>query len=523
MVENKTRKIERDEIIVCGVCNNAIPKDHLENSLGGIKNFYCQYCGVPLNLTYDPIDNIVSDEDPIISSNTQKESSLTNIKKNRQESDFALSYSNIRNALRSYIYQLIYQLLKSTPITLKKIQNKKELKSSHINIVLKKIWKELRDLNPNDLANQELVSSKRRIKNYFEEFQSSLRPYKNFRKKNFVLFAENIEFVFGLILGDYEFSNLTTSKKRIVLDLKKSFGFKSDTATTNSFTYSISLIVSKKIRNILSQYNITEGDDNKLALDEIIGNVIDYVVNYKVKLFDLSEFNNSKKKKFQNTLEILIKNLNTDWIYCKSFEDHIYKLIIIVDSLTSNADYSSHLIGFERLISQGLKQAALFEKDQNFSPHFKLNFTLILCRVIYLKIKKAPKITKLNFQSTKLSITDEIIVKNSILDEITAGKEINSQILKKFYKFSLEEFQTSFEKLQYKLTSDMIYVENFRDYIGDLVRLVFNIVHSISKKAHLTKLELAVIKDLDNYNFEWFNKKPERSYFYYLNSSNHSS
>ena len=109
------------------------------------------------------------------------------------------------------------------------------------------------------------------------------------------------------------------------------------------------------------------------------------------------------------------------------------------------------------------------------------------------------------------------------MDEITAGKKINSQILKKFYKFSLEEFQTYYKKLHYKLTSDLIYVESFRDYLSDLVRLVFNIVHSISKKSQLTKLELAVIKDLANYNFEWFNKKPERSYFYYLNLSNQSN
>ena len=91
MVENKTRKIERDEIIVCGVCNNAIPKDYLENSLGGIKNFYCQYCGVPLNLTHDPIDNNVSGKGTIISTNTQKEINLTKVKQNIREIDFALS------------------------------------------------------------------------------------------------------------------------------------------------------------------------------------------------------------------------------------------------------------------------------------------------------------------------------------------------------------------------------------------------------------------------------------------------
>ncbi|MBY8992473.1 MAG: hypothetical protein KGD58_17130 [Candidatus Lokiarchaeota archaeon] len=512
MVEIEVKKIERDEIIVCGACNNAIPKDFLERSVGRVKNLYCQYCGVSLNLDYDLKINNEDGENHNNTLYTQEESSLTNIQQNSQESDFSLSYTNIRSSLRSYIFQLIYQLLKSTPFTLKKIQNKKELKTSHINIILKKIWNELKDLNPNNLANQELVSSKRRIKNYFEEFQSSLRPYNNFRKKNFALFAENIEFVFGLILGDYEFSNLTTSKKRIVLDLKKRFGFKSDTATTNSFTYTISLILSKKIRSIPTQYHITEGNNNKLALDEIIGYVIDYLVTNKVKIFDLSEFNNSKKKKFHRTLKILIYNLKSDWIYRKSFEDHIYKLTIIVNSLINNIEYSSSLTGFERLISQGLKQSALFEKDQDFSPYFKLNLTLILSRIIYIKIKNSPGITKLNSQPVNLSITEEIEIRNSILDEITAGKKINSQLLKKFYMFSLEKFQTYYKKLQLKLSSDLIYVESFRNYLSDLVKLVFTIVHSISKKSQLTKLELAVIKDLANYNFEWFNKKALERY-----------
>ena len=317
--------------------------------------------------------------------------------------------------------------------------------------------------------------------------------------------------------------NLTTSKKRIVHDLKKSFGFKSDTTTTNSFTYIISLIISKKIHTKLNQYRISEGNDNRLVFDEIISYVIDYTVNNRDKRYDISKFSNSKKKKFYMTLEILINNLTTDWIYRKSFEDHIYRLIIIVNSLICDSDYSSNLIGLDRLISQGLKQSALFEKDQDFSPHFKLNLTPILCRVIYLKINKSLNTTKSNALSANLSITDENSIKNSIVEDITAGKKINSQILNKFYKLSLEEFQTYYEKLQDKLTSDLIYVENFREYLSDLVKLVFNIAHSISKKSHLSKLELAVVRDLANYNFEWFNKKPERSHFYYLNISNQSN
>ena len=179
------------------------------------------------------------------------------------------------------------------------------------------------------------------------------------------------------------------------------------------------------------------------------------------------------------------------------------------------SNYSSNLIGFERLISQGLTQSALFEKDIDFSPHFKLNLTLILCRIIYLKIKNSDDKNKLISQPVNLSITDEIQINNLILDDFTGGKKINSQLLTKFYRLSLDEFQTYYEKLQNKMISDLIYVESFREYLSDLVRLVFNIVHSISKKSHLTQLELSVIKDLANYNFDWFNKKPGRTYFYY--------
>ena len=197
MVENKVRQIERDEIILCEECNNAIPKEFLERNVGGIKILYCQYCGVSLNFNYIPKIKNESSESPNITIHTQEESNQVNIQQDSQESNFALSYSNIRNALRDYIYQLIYQLLKSTPLTLNKIQNKKELKSSHINIVLKKIWKELKDLNPNDLTTQKLVSPKRRVKNYFEEFNQRYNPTKIFGKRILLFLQKTLNLFSG--------------------------------------------------------------------------------------------------------------------------------------------------------------------------------------------------------------------------------------------------------------------------------------------------------------------------------------
>jgi len=78
MVDNKTRKIERDDIVVCKTCNNAISTEFLERSAGGVKNLYCQYCGVSLNLDYDPKINNESAESQNSAIYTQEESTLTN-------------------------------------------------------------------------------------------------------------------------------------------------------------------------------------------------------------------------------------------------------------------------------------------------------------------------------------------------------------------------------------------------------------------------------------------------------------
>ena len=84
------------------------------------------------------------------------------------------------------------------------------------------------------------------------------------------------------------------------------------------------------------------------------------------------------------------------------------------------------------------------------------------------------------------------------LKEIIAQKMINFEFLEKFYKLSLEEFQTNYQKFQIKLASDMIYYYNFRNYFTMLIKILYNITHSIRKKTNLSKIEHVIINDLAN-------------------------
>ncbi|MGB5912143.1 MAG: hypothetical protein WBH31_13200, partial [Promethearchaeia archaeon] len=146
--------------------------------------------------------------------------------------------------------------------------------------------------------------------------------------------------------------------------------------------------------------------------------------------------------------------------------------------------------------------------------YINLNFTLILCRIIYKIMQELPDIPQKITDHPKLPSSFEHEILEYMLNEMIAQKKINFEFLNKFYKLSLEEFQENYEKLQVKISSDMIYYNNFRNYLEKLIKSVYKITHSIRKKSKLSKIELVIIKDLANFNFRWNPIKVENYYFY---------
>lgn len=189
-------------------------------------------------------------------------------------------------------------------------------------------------------------------------------------------------------------------------------------------------------------------------------------------------------------------------------------LITIISKFIPDKVHLTTVQGFERLIALGLKDSSFYEKDDSFSFLIKLNLTIVLCRIIFMKIESLPSIPKMASQPVKLSPTIELELTNSIIDEITANKNINHQFLKKFNKLSLDEFQTNYQNLQNILITDKIYIENFRKYLRDLVKFVFNITHTRSKKFYLNKLDLVIVRDLAECNLKRNLFNGDKSYFY---------
>ena len=60
----------------------------------------------------------------------------------------------------------------------------------------------------------------------------------------------------------------------------------------------------------------------------------------------------------------------------------------------------------------------------------------------------------------------------------------------------LDEFQTNYKLFQTTLLSDMIYYKSFKDYIGKLIKIVYQITHSIRKKSKHLKFERVIINDI---------------------------
>jgi len=82
------------------------------------------------------------------------------------------------------------------------------------------------------------------------------------------------------------------------------------------------------------------------------------------------------------------------------------------------------------------------------------------------------------------------------------GNKINDLLLE-CINIPLEVFESEFDRLQQSLITDHFYLQNFRQYIKFLIKLVYGLTHTIIKEKDLSKIELMIIKNLSTYNFKW--------------------
>ena len=501
MIETVTKS--QDELF-CSNCHSKLPKELTQINEKGENIIFCPYCGTQITLK-NKDDDSKTNKTPLELSTETKET---------KDVKFSLTNKEIRHIIRIFIYRNIYQLIKQKKSIMRRLISQKDLSKSQISYLTSKMRNTLLNTsNPVQGAPQELTNPViRKLNTFYKKFTSSLNDKKAFRERNSQLLAENIQFIYNLIRGDYTFEGLSQTKRTTVLDLKEFFGFKEEKQSKKSVNYNVSLFLAIKIYSIIKQNKSVHL--NKSAIDEIINAITEFVIH------------NDFRNEFFNTLEIYQKRnvarflkkfefkITYDWVYRTSFQDHVFKLIYLVNQLFHEKDYWSNLTGSNKLIAEGLQESSLFQDDYEFTAYFRLNLTIILCRIIHKILQDSPDLPQdiSNHPNLNPSLMQELL--EDLLKEITAQKNINYEFLEKFYKLSLEEFQANYKKFQSKLASDMIYYHNFRPYLSKLIKMVYVITHSVRKKSHLSKVERVIINDLANYNFRWNPERGTKYYFY---------
>ena len=488
----------------CPNCHSKLPTEltHI-NEIGEVIIF-CPYCGTQIILKKNKGKN-------------EEDKKLLEISAETKEKDdmkFSLTEKEIRHIIRMFIYRNIYQLIKQTKSNMKRLTWQKDISTSQIAHVSSKIRKILlKTSNPGQVTTKHLNNPRlKKIENYLKTVKAFIKERKTFRKKYAHLLAEIIEFSYNIIRGDYEFEDLTETKRRIVLNLKELFGFKEEKLSKKSVIYNVSLFLALKIYNNIRQNKNTRLE--KSVVNEITSNITEILID---KRFCKQLFNNLEtfqKRKFSCFLKQFQFDITYDWIYRTSFQDHLLKLIFLVNQLFLEKEYWLNLTGAEKLIAEGLQEIALFQNDSEFSAYMRLSFILVLCRIIHKIMQDTPEIPQTISKYTNLNPSTSQEINEYILNEITTQKKINYEFLGKFYNLTLEEFQANYEKFQTKLANDMIYYYSFRNYIGKLIKIVYAITHTIGDKSKISKFKRVIIKDLANYNFRWNPERGNKYYFY---------
>jgi hypothetical protein len=120
-----------------------------------------------------------------------------------------------------------------------------------------------------------------------------------------------------------------------------------------------------------------------------------------------------------------------------------------------------------------------------------------------------------NAPISNLGITAQNEIIKEFLTNFAENNQIHHQFLMKFYNLTLEEFQTFYEKLLTRVNTDMVFKRSFKEYLREIVKMVYKVTYGRFKASSLNDIEHGILIDIVNYNFN----SNRSNFFYSVNKS----
>jgi len=471
---------ENEILILCPECNNKISPEALEDN-NDPNAVYCPFCGIGLSIE------------------TQIEETQEIIEQTHQIEITRPSPEQIaKKRLKLHVHFSIYDLLYGEGKTFAKIKKQKYLSS----LTLKQHAKQLRSMLLKRYISRELVTKlslqeQKILMQVFYRFKESLKDEKQFKEHLVQVFTEGIQFIFEVMRGDYEFADLSSPEKEIVMKLKDKVSPFNDIRNKRSPGRRISIILARIIHHYLFALSRTNEPLTPDAVKDLVDDYIEQLSSQESIEWIETRINIKLDKRDQYHFKIIRNHLNIDWVQRECFSDHLASSVKAVQALMLDETGKVANSGLSRTLMQGFKESELFRLDRAFTTNEKLNLTIILARMIHSLISTTfPPPKQINSRQ-KMPAALHREITTTILEGLVDHLEINSKILVGFYNFSSDKFHDAREKLFEKLEGDMIYRMSFRIFLVKLVNTVFMLTRQKPKESKLSPLELRIREDLE--------------------------
>jgi len=491
MVIPKPKNQEANSLY-CPDCNTKIPPEVIENN-NDPNTICCPHCGVII-----PIAPKV--ESPEITQEISDQKPQVKILE-------PFPINTAKWQIKNFLYYTIHDLLYSKLRILNKVEKQEPLGS----LTLKRYAKQLRSKLlkkhiPRDLITRLSPRERRKIPRLLHQFKESIKDDKQFKEYQKQDFTEEIQFIFNVMKGDYEFVDFSAMEKEIVMELKNKVNIFKDIRHRGSIGRTISIILAHVVHQRLLALTRTSEDLSSIAVKELVDGLIDQLGSEDNFEWIETQINIKLDRRKRYNLKMIRLRLNTDWIQRECFSDFLVSIVEVVDTLMHNATGEFAVSGLNKIILHGFEKSELFCRDMAFTAREELNLTIVLARMIhaYISASFPPPIEANPNQKLPPALNREINA--TILEGLVERLEINSVFLLRFYNFSLDKFHNTREKLLQKLECDMIYRTSFRTFLANLIEKVFKITRQKPKGSELSALELRISEDLELYPYDWRNK-----------------